>query len=269
MWWNRDTWWHDADWHRWSHHADGQRDTWSDHADGDWSASSQPDTRWHHANWHCRVWCPEVFEEAAGLVTDLLAQGLDAARLGRFLHSTCARDVVWSLVGEDAWDGFPNPLAAVEDAADNVSGSPSPTPAAYEDGTGELHPAPSQTVAAACALTASPAGTSPGGDESGGLGPFEPASMATSSRAVDPPTALGPTYREAGQAFQPYVRRCQGCQIFFSSRSKFQNYCCSVCRRTGGKAHSSGKPTCKREMLDVGRKRVMEDAESLVKGCES
>ena len=222
--WQCGTRWSQADWPRcsqhangqrdtWSHHADGQGDTWSGHADGGWAASSQQDTGWHHANWH---WPRDA---ATGLVTDLLEEGLDAERLGRFLDSTFARELVYTLVRGDAWDGIPDPFAVVEDAADNVSGSPSPTPAAYEDGTGELHPAPSQTVAAACALTASPAGTSPGGDESGGLGPFEPASMATSSRAVDPPTALGPTYREAGQAFQPYVRRCRGCPIFFSSRS--------------------------------------------------
>ena len=243
MWWGRDTQWaHHVDWSGWSHHVYGQGCTWSHHADGQRDTWSRRDD----GDWKSQ--CPEPFEEAAKLVNDLLAHGLDASRLGRFLSSTCARDVVCALIREDAWDGFTDPLAAVEDAAVKVSGSPSSPPAGYEDGTGDLHPAPSKTVAAACALTASPAGTSSGGDESGGLGPFAPASMATSSRAVDPPAAIGPTYEEADQAFHPYARRCQGCQIFFSSRSKFQNYCCSVCRRTGGKGHSSGEPTCKREM---------------------
>ena len=257
--WQCGTRWSQADWPRcsqhangqrdtWSHHADGQGDTWSGHADGGWAASSQQDTGWHHANWH---WPRDA---ATGLVTDLLEEGLDAERLGRFLDSTFARELVYTLVRGDAWDGIPDPFAAVAGAAENASGSPSPTPAAYEDGSapGAARPAPNQTVAAACALTVSPAGTSPGGDESGGLAPFDPASMDTSSRAVEPLKALGPTCRQAGRALQPYARRCQGCEILFSSRRHEDKYCCGECRRTGGQRHSSGKPTCKREIRDTG-----------------
>ena len=251
MWCDRDTWWHCTDGQRdtCSHHADGQRDTWSGRADGDWLASSQPDTGWHHANWQSGVGRPGVFEAAAGLVTDLLREGHDAERLRRFFNSHRARDLVDSLVRAEAWDGIPDPFAMVEDAADNVSGSPNPTPAANEDGT----PAGfGLSCGSVSRLTASPAGTSPGGDFLGGLDSFEPAPMATSTRSVDPPTALGPTSREAGQAFQTYVLRCQGCQISFSSRRNADNFCCGVCRRSGGKGHSSGKSTCKREVLDTG-----------------
>ena len=320
MWCDRDTWWRYTDGQRdtWSHHADGKRDTWSGRADGDWLASSQPDTGWHHANWQSGVGRPGVFEAAAGLVTDLLREGHDAERLRRFLNSNCARDLVDSLVRAEAWDGIPDPFAMVEDAADNVSGSPNPTPAAYEDGTpagfglscgsvsrltaspagtspggdlvdslvraeawdgipdpfamvedaadnvsGSPNPTPAAyedgtpagfglSCGSVSRLTASPAGTSPGGDFLGGLDSCEPAPMATSTRSADPPTALGPTSREAGQAFQTYVLRCQGCQISFSSRRNADNFCCGVCRRSGGKGHSSGKSTCKREVLDTG-----------------
>ena len=225
--------WSQADWQRdtWWHPADGQGDTWWGHAEGGWAASSQQGTGWHHANW---CWPRDA---ATRLVTDLLGGGLEAERLARFLESTAARDLVYNLVHRDAWDGIPDPFAAVAGAADNASGSPSPTPAAYEDGSapGAARPAPNQTVAAACALTVSPAVTSPGGDESGGLAPFDPPPMDTSGRAL-----------------QPYARRCQGCEILFSSRRHEDKYCCGECRRTRGKRHSSGKPTCKREVRDTG-----------------
>ena len=229
--------WSQADWPRcsqhangqrdtWSHHADGQGDTWSGHADGGWSASSQQDTGWHHANW---CWPRDAADR---LVTDLLGGGLEAERLARFLESTAARDLVYNLVHRDAWDGIPDPFAAVAGAADNASGSPSPTPAAYEDGSapGAARPAPNQTVAAACALTVSPAVTSPGGDESGGLAPFDPPPMDTSGRAR---------------------RKCPGCQIVFACRRHEAIYCCGECRRSGGKRHSSGNLACRREVRDT------------------
>ena len=259
MWWNRDACRRHADWRS---SAWWQPDTWWPHADWHWCASWQPDTRWHHADWHWRAECPEVFDAAAGLLTDLLVEGLDAARLGRFLRSNCARDVVWSLSGEDAWDGFTDPFAAVQDGASQLDRAPSENVAAGEDDISELDPAPSQAVAAACATTAPPAETSPAGDESGGIGPVEQASMASAYRAVALPTALGSAHGGAGHAPQSYVRSCRGCQILFSSRRVLEVYCCSVCRQTCGKAHSSGTSTCKREVLEAVSRRPMGVAES-------
>ena len=192
-----------------------------------------------------------VEEDAAGLVTDLLAQSVDPARLGQFLRSTCARDVVWSFVGEDSSDAFTVPRASVEDGIDDVTRVLYPTSAAYERGTEQSYLAPSQSVVRAGALVASPAGICFGGDESGGLGLSESTTMATSSSAVDPPPALGSTYQKAGRAVQSNVRKCLNCPTLFSCRKPFEKFCCSVCRNTRGRGHSSGEPTCKRAILDA------------------
>ena len=200
MWWNSDACRGHADWRA---SASWQPDTWWPHADWHWCASWQPDTRSHHADSHWRAECPEVFDAAAGLLTDVLAQGLHAARLGRV------------------------------------------------------------AVAAACATTAPPAAISPGGDESGGIGRVEQASMASAYRGVAFPTALGPAHDGVGQglAWRSHVsygarscagvRTCAGCGIRFSCHKVIEAFCCSVCRRTKGGGHSSGTPTCKRELPEV------------------
>ena len=285
MWWDSDVWGGHAGWRA---SASWQPDTWWPHADWHWGASWQPDTRWHHADWHWRAECPEVFDAAAGLLTDVLAQGVDAARLELFLRSNCARDVVLSLCEKDAWDGLTDPFAVVQGGAGQLDRAPSGNVAVGEDAISKLGPAPSEAVdaaaglladvlaqgphvarlgrvavAAACATTAPPAAISPGGDESGGIGRVEQASMASSYRGVVFPTALGPAHDGVGQelAWRSHVsysarscagvRTCAGCGIRFSSHKVIDAFCCSVCRQTKGGGHSSGRPTCKRELPEV------------------
>ena len=192
----------------------------------------------------------------------------------RELRSNCARDVVWSLCEKDAWDGFTDPFAAVQGGASQLDRAPSGNVAAGEDDISKLDPAPSEAVAAACATTAPPAAISPGGDESGGIGRVEQASMASAYRGVAFPTALGPAHDGVGQglAWRSHVsygarpcagvRRCAGCGIRFSCHKVIEAFCCSVCRQTEGGGHSSGTPTCKRELPEVVRRRPMGDAES-------
>ena len=145
------------------------------HADGLGSISLQPDMRWLHVGWHWEEQGPDVFGTPAGPLADLLAQGLDAGRLERLPRFGCAKDVVWSLSGKDAWYGFTDPLAAVDDSAvclDRTwsqvsmrSGTLLASCIRRRAGPSLLHalppPFPRERLPRAFAATAPPAGTAP------------------------------------------------------------------------------------------------------------